>query len=141
PENDQRVAVIQQQPTLKFAWTNPSEFEKAVFEIGSDPSMKKIAFKKEIQGANEYFLDIKTPGRYYWRVAGYLKGVVAPVYSPVAVFTLQVNKELPAPKLVFPQANEKVPFERFKESGVPVEWEPVPGVVGYILNIKPAGAR
>ena len=136
PENEERVAVNLKLPTIRFAWTNPSNFEKAVFELSNTVDMKKVAFRKEVVAADEYFLDIKTPGKYYWRVAGYLKGLKTPVTSTVQSFDLTVNKELPPPRLIKPTANEKVPYERIRKSGLTVEWEAVPGVVGYILDIK-----
>lgn len=136
PENEAAVAVNLQQPTLRFAWTTPSDFEKAVFEISSEPTMKKIVLTKEIKNTSEFFLDIKTPGKLYWQVSGYLKGIPEPVKSSVFSFNLQVNKELPAPIITSPLANEKVPFDRIKENGLPFEWQSVPGVIGYILNVK-----
>ncbi len=141
PENMDRVSVSLSQPTLKFAWTDNSNFEKVLFEISRDAGMKKISFHKEIKDASDYFLDIKTAGVYYWRLSGYLKGVAQPVASDIHSFTLDVNRQLPTPRVIRPAKADKMPFERVQENGVLFAWEAVPGATHYVLKLEDVAGK
>ncbi|MEK6554712.1 MAG: hypothetical protein AABZ31_05700, partial [Bdellovibrionota bacterium] len=137
PEKDKKVIVNFESPQIRFNWSNPSQYEKVVYEIYRDSEMKTKMFSKVLTDKNEINLDIKTGGQFYWRVAGQLKGRGELIYSDLQVFSTEVFKGLPTPILDKPMANEKIPADSNGTSKVSLAWQPVTRAVNYKVTIQP----
>jgi hypothetical protein len=137
PSEGSEVTVQPETPSVGFAWVNSIKFEKTFFEIGSDPKLTNIVFKKELGSQHNYSLDIKTPGRLYWRVSGLLKNGEQPLQSPIQTFVIKVVDRLAPPIPLLPLAGDKQIWEKSKDDGVTFEWTAVPKVSGYVLRVKP----
>lgn len=139
PEKDKKVIVNYEKPQVRFGWSNPSQYEKVVFEIYRDSDLKQKMFSKVIEGKNEISLDIKNNGQFYWRVSGHLKGRADMVTSELYTFTTDVFKGLQTPLLVAPLANEKVPANSDAQASILFKWEAVTKAKKYKVQIVQNG--
>lgn len=136
PEKDKKVVVNFESPQVRFAWSNPSSFEKVVFEIYKDAQLKQKMFSKVLSEKNELSLDIKSNGMFYWRVGGQLKNRGELVYSELQMFQTDVFKGLPTPKLDRPLAQEKLSAPASGEMKVALTWQPIAGATSYKVSLQ-----
>lgn len=138
PSPNSKIRVKEGQLSVRFRWANVARLPKVRFELARSPSSDKVVTVQEFESETAVEVELKEPGEYYWRVSGITKTEVdAP--GKFVKFTVDDKADLPAPTLQAPLANQRLPFQFLKESGLYLRWEPVEGAIGYKLTLNRGG--
>lgn len=138
PENEKPITLNADAPQVKFAWSNPSHFEKVKFELSKTADMKVLTYTKTVEGVEFLNLDFKNAGTFYWRVAGQVKGRKDLVMSATQAFDVKLFKGLQSPIAELPLPNEKMAAPVTGLSTVAFSWQPVPSATKYKVILESA---
>lgn len=138
PEKGKPIVLSADAPQVKFAWSNPSQFEKVKFELSKSPDMKPTTYMKMLDDVQNLSLDFKNQGRFYWRVSGQIKGRKELVASDIQAFDVKLFKGLQSPTLDLPIASDKISAPSVGLSVVAFSWQPVPAASQYKVILESA---
>lgn len=121
PAADARVTVLPVDRRVTFHWVNRHQFQSQTFELTDDQNFKNIKNRAELSGElSTHQLPLEN-GIYYWRVTGKLKseGLV----SSILMFSVDTEKGVPQPALVFPADKSHHSLAQVRSSGLNFQWE------------------
>lgn len=136
PENDKPIVLSDEAPQVKFAWSNPSQFEKVKFELSRTADMKQTTYSKVVEGTELLNLDFKNQGKFYWRVSGQIKGRKDLVASAAQAFDVKLFKGLQTPIAELPLPGEKMAAPVTGLSSIAFSWQPVPSATQYKVILE-----
>ncbi len=134
PANASKL-IIGKDKSFIFRWGNPARLNNLLIEVATDAQMKKAVLRDTLPAGDLLESTVKKPGKYYWRITGYLGRKKEPVSSDIATFTLEEVGKLRPPKLLQPEEREGIPLAEVNEKGVFLKWENVPGVEMYRVSV------
>lgn len=136
PESEEAITLKISNPILDFSWANPAKLVKPVIQVATDPQLKNIIYTQSVNDSNSINFKFQKSGIYYWRVSAYLDGSNEGVSSRVQKFDLTIGVQLVPPKIQAEESEKTVSYQDFKENGMSVKWENVPGMAKYKLSYR-----
>lgn len=138
PERDQVIALDELAGgALPLAWSNPARLDRLQVEVFRGRDYANPLFSEAVEeGSDQFLAKISEPGDYSWRISGHVPGRDELVAGTVRTFRAVAHKDLAAPILASPRADEMVPYAAFTEKGLDLKWQSVAGATQYKVSVR-----
>jgi hypothetical protein len=139
PREGQKLEKLIGHSKIFFKWVNKNLGYGQKIQLSQDMHFQKVLSEKEVELSNEALVELKNPGKYFWRVQTYSKNNDSSIFtSEIHNFNLVINNKLSTPNLVFPAENEIILAEKAKTLTLRFNWDSVEDAKEYQFNLSSA---
>lgn len=98
PKNEEVFLYDTTPIVVGLKWQKPAVFKSLVLEVSKSPTMSGefIINNRNVSNAQDFNLNVSTPGDYFWRIATKYEDMERPIYTKIQKFRV-VKKEPPKP--------------------------------------------
>lgn len=140
PKDQEMVHLQSTNESLRFLWSNRMSYKDLYLEISKQPNLagaEQIRLSQDnTQFVPELHLyNIEGPGKYYWRLTGYVNGYEKPITNPVQSFEVSIGAELSRPVPLAPKHLSHHSKTSQEEDSIYLRWQSQVGAKKYRVRI------
>ncbi len=136
PANNTKITYKDRMPDVKFMWSGNSRASTYTLEISSTKDFKNTVCRNTATQKEFTLTSPLADGTYYWRVKADYPFASVSQEGPSSSFSVNRQKELPAPVLRYPEKGTELSSLTADNRGISMGWSGNPEITSYSVQLS-----